>query len=26
MRMEKIVRTCLEQFEATDKDVVKHAV
>jgi murE/murF fusion protein len=26
MRMEKIVRTCLEQFDATDKDVVKHAV
>jgi murE/murF fusion protein len=26
MRMEKIVRVCLEQFEATDKDVVKHAV
>jgi murE/murF fusion protein len=26
MRMEKIVRTCLEQVEATDKDVVKHAV
>ncbi|MEI8401380.1 MAG: bifunctional UDP-N-acetylmuramoyl-L-alanyl-D-glutamate--2,6-diaminopimelate ligase MurE/UDP-N-acetylmuramoyl-tripeptide--D-alanyl-D-alanine ligase MurF [Alcaligenaceae bacterium] len=26
MRMEKIVRTCLEQLEATDKDVVKHAV
>jgi murE/murF fusion protein len=26
MRMEKIVRACLEQFEATDKDVVKHAV
>lgn len=26
MRMEKIVRTCLEQFEATDKDVVKHAI
>ena len=26
MRMEKIVRTCLEQFETTDKDVVKHAV
>jgi murE/murF fusion protein len=26
MRMEKIVRTCLEQFEASDKDVVKHAV
>jgi murE/murF fusion protein len=26
MRMEKIVRTCLEQFDAIDKDVVKHAV
>jgi murE/murF fusion protein len=26
MRMEKIVRACLEHFEATDKDVVKHAV
>jgi len=26
MRMEKIVRTCLEQVEATDKDLVKHAV
>jgi murE/murF fusion protein len=26
MRMEKIVRTCLEQVEATDKDMVKHAV
>ena len=26
MRMEKIVRTCLEQFEASHKDVVKHAV
>ena len=26
MRMEKIVSTCLEQFEASDKDVVKHAV
>jgi len=26
MRMEKIVRTCLEGLEATDKDRVKHAV
>jgi len=26
MRMEKIVRTCLEQVESTDKEVVKHAV
>jgi murE/murF fusion protein len=26
MRMERIVRTCLEHFEATDKELVKHAV